>query len=94
MKIKLFNTNKNLLYCGPPGLEIKPSFTAIDSDNIILSTNNLTLNKNGITSLGLRNSQIYNNTIESNINRGLSLVYSDNNLITYNHIENNRKMQK
>jgi dTDP-4-amino-4,6-dideoxygalactose transaminase len=35
MKIKFFNTNKNLLYCGPPGLEIKSFFTAIDSDNII-----------------------------------------------------------
>jgi perosamine synthetase len=35
MKIKFFSTNKNLLYCGPPGLEIKPFFKAIDSDNII-----------------------------------------------------------
>jgi parallel beta-helix repeat protein len=59
-----------------------------DSENIILSTNNLSLNKNGITSIGLRNSQIYNNTIKSNINRGISLVLSDGNLITYNHIEN------
>jgi perosamine synthetase len=35
MGVKFFSTNKNLLYCGPPGLEIKPFFTAIDTDNII-----------------------------------------------------------
>ncbi len=35
MKIKFFSTNKNLMYCGPPGLEIKSLFPAIDSDNII-----------------------------------------------------------
>ncbi|UCH14341.1 MAG: aminotransferase class V-fold PLP-dependent enzyme, partial [Bacteroidales bacterium] len=35
MKIKFFNSNKNQLYCGPPGLEIKFFFTAIASDNTI-----------------------------------------------------------
>jgi perosamine synthetase len=35
MRIKFFSAYRSLLYCGPMGLEIKPFFTKIDTDNII-----------------------------------------------------------
>ena len=87
--ISFSNTFTSLLLNNKITENQEKGIALIDSENIVLSTNDLTLNMNGIISDGLKNSQIYNNTIKSNINRGISIVYSDSNLITYNQLENN-----